>query len=133
MPYNFETEVVPGKRRNSFLDQQAKQIADAANQNAQAIIAAQQSVVSVIVDYSVSVLDWWIIVDATVSNLTIWLPLSRNGLHNVGVKKVDATANTVTVASTSGDLVDGAATKVIVTQYEAYKFVPDGLGNWWIF
>lgn len=31
MPFNFETEVVPGKKRNSFLDQQAKQIADAVN------------------------------------------------------------------------------------------------------
>lgn len=31
MPFNFETEVVPGKKRNSFLDQQASQIGVAMN------------------------------------------------------------------------------------------------------
>lgn len=39
MPYNFETEVVPGKRRNSFLDQQAKQIADAVNAQPSFVVA----------------------------------------------------------------------------------------------
>lgn len=46
MPYNFETEVVPGKARNSFLDQQAKQIADAINAQPNFVVAEAPAAVA---------------------------------------------------------------------------------------
>jgi hypothetical protein len=40
---------------------------------------------------------------------------------------------TVTITPTGGDTIDGAATKVSSTQYDAFEFISDGTSNWQIF
>lgn len=42
-------------------------------------------------------------------------------------------SGTVTMQTTGGDTIDGAATKVMSTQYEAFEFVSDGTSDWQIF
>jgi len=46
-------------------------------------------------------------------------------------KKIDATANTATVAGAGGDLIDGAATAVLTIQYESITLHAIG-GAWWV-
>ena len=66
-------------------------------------------------------------VDASSANSVGTLPPASTSLgRSLTVKKVDATANTVTVDGNGSDLIDGAFTKVITVQYEAYTFVCDG-------
>jgi hypothetical protein len=44
-------------------------------------------------------------------------------------KKIDATANAVTIACTGGQTIDGAATKAIAAQYDTLTVISDG-ANW---
>jgi hypothetical protein len=53
--------------------------------------------------------------------------------YEVAIKKIDVSANSVTVSRSGADLIDGAVSKIISTQYEGYKFVSDGLSNHYIF
>lgn len=76
-------------------------------------------------NYSMSSTDCLILADATAGNLQITLPSLNTGTLAI-VKKVDATANTVTVALPSG-LIDGAASIVMGTQYESVMVVKSGL------
>ena len=85
--------------------------------------------------YSVTDLDELLNIDATGGSAIVNLPTPSADYEGflVTVKKIDSTANTVTVKSPSGtiDGVSGATGKVISTQYEALTFVCDGT-NWWI-
>jgi hypothetical protein len=51
--------------------------------------------------------------------------------RNYYVKKIDSSANTVTVSGATGDLLDEGATAVLTIQYESITTVSDGTG-WWI-
>jgi len=46
------------------------------------------------------------------------------------IKKVDASANAVTIARVAGNI-DGAATKALSTQWQAARIVSDG-SNWYV-
>lgn len=74
--------------------------------------------------------DYTILCDAVGGSMTINLP-SSVGLSGrmYNIKKVDASANTVTIDANGGQLVDGAATKVITAQYESYTIQSDN-ANW---
>lgn len=48
------------------------------------------------------------------------------------IKKIDASANAVTITAAGADLIDGAATKAITTQYTVLRIESDGVSNWWI-
>lgn len=64
---------------------------------------------------------------AGVVTLTLPPPSKNRTLH---VKKIDASANVVTVASS--DLIDGAASVNLTTQYDSLSFMADG-ETWSIF
>jgi hypothetical protein len=50
------------------------------------------------------------------------------------IKKIDATANTVTIAAGGGNTIDGAATSVLATQYQSEDVIaPDAGTDWAIF
>ena len=85
-------------------------------------------------DYSLTATDHYITVDATGGNVTVTLPTAA-GISGrcYGIKRLDnVLLNTVTVATTGGQTVDGAGSLGIIAQYEAHMLVSDG-ANWWIF
>lgn len=82
--------------------------------------------------------DTVLLVNATGGNITVTLPDSgtvASPKDEMGkifhVKKVDASANTVTVDGFSTQTIDGATTNVISTQYDSITIVSDG-SNWHI-
>ncbi len=71
-----------------------------------------------------------IVANAASAGFTVTLPAHSSGIQ-VWVKKVDSTANVVTVSSPAG-LIDGASTATLDVQYEALTIISDGT-NWHIF
>jgi hypothetical protein len=67
--------------------------------------------------------DLFVKVDATAGVVTVALP-SPTKNRTLHVKKIDASANAVTVAS--ADLIDGAASVNITAQYDSLSFMADG-------
>lgn len=76
--------------------------------------------------------DCLVLVDATSGNVTIDLPpaLGKNGFEVI-IKKIDSTANTVTVEPNGAETIEGAANKVLTTQYEVCRTASDG-ATWWL-
>jgi hypothetical protein len=84
-------------------------------------------------NYTAAWSDTVLLVNATVGNITITLPDSgfvASPKDEMGklfyIKKVDASANTVTIDGYSAQTIDGAATYVINTQYDSVTIVSDG-------
>lgn len=73
-------------------------------------------------------------VNATTGNVTATLPLPGSAVQAYVIKKIDASANTVTIKSNSGSI-DGAANYVILggalNQYKSITVISD-LTNYWI-
>lgn len=62
--------------------------------------------------------DYMILVDATAGNVTVNLPPAAANLRReITVMKVDASGNTVTIDADAGELINGATTLVITTQW----------------
>ena len=77
--------------------------------------------------------DCQITVDASGGSRTITLyAASSNSGRQVKVKKIDSSANTVTIDGNSSETIDGATTQVISAQYTSLSLVCDG-SNWHIF
>jgi hypothetical protein len=70
-------------------------------------------------------------VSAAAGSLTVKLPENSPAGTKYTIKKTDATANTVTVAQTTADTIDGATSKILYGEGEAMTFVSDSL-NWHI-
>jgi hypothetical protein len=76
--------------------------------------------------------DYTILANATSAAFTITLPTSVGKLGRVFViKKTDASANAVTVATTASQTIDGVTTRVLAAQYERITVQSDG-ANWQI-
>ena len=69
--------------------------------------------------------------DATSGNLAIALP-SANTVYEFTIKKIDSSANTITITPDPGDLIEGAANVVLSTQYQYVRIVSDETTNWFI-
>jgi hypothetical protein len=86
-------------------------------------------VISVVAPYFIATGDDSILADATAGAYSVLLPLaaSSNGrlLH---VKKIDASANAVTVLGRPGDLVEDAASQPLTMQGENLMLICDGSG-----
>lgn len=71
-------------------------------------------------------------VDATGGARTITLPPASSNTDVIYIiKKIDASANTVTVDGNLSETIDGAATYVLSVQYAAVKLHCDGT-SWWV-
>jgi hypothetical protein len=68
--------------------------------------------------------------DCTSNPITVNLDAANAGIQYT-IKKTDASANAVTIDGFGAETIDGAATKVINTQYESVTIVSDG-SNWFI-
>jgi hypothetical protein len=70
--------------------------------------------------------------NATTASFSLTLPTSVGATGQVYiVKKVDSTANTVTITTTSSQTIDGSASKVLSSQYDGFQLQSDG-ANWMI-
>jgi len=79
--------------------------------------------------YTLTQDDGFILADATAAAITITLPKTVNE-KTVAVKKID-NVNNVTIQTGGSETIDGAATKVLSTQYDSVTLSCDG-SNWWI-
>jgi hypothetical protein len=77
--------------------------------------------------YTAVTTDNLLLADATTAAFTITLPAVAAG-QLLTVKKIDSTANAVTISPASGTI-DGAATDSIAIQWQARTYVSDGT-NW---
>lgn len=88
--------------------------------------------VTKIAGYTAALTDDVILCDATAGNMTIDLPSAASAVGKTyAIKKIDATANTVTIDGNVGELIDGAATQVISSQWTAIEIACDG-SAWYI-
>lgn len=78
--------------------------------------------------YTVTLNDCFVRFDATSGALAPVLPsaLSANKLF-FRFKKIDSTANTVTITCAGSDTIDGAATKVLSAQYASVTLISNGV------
>jgi hypothetical protein len=68
-----------------------------------------------------------VLVDATSGNITITLPAAGTANRRIYiVKKIDATANTVTIDGNGSETIDGATTQVISAQWASYTVQSNG-------
>lgn len=83
--------------------------------------------------YAVAFNDGAILVDASGGAVTVSLPAASSEPGRlVHVKKIDASANAVTVDAAGADLIDGSGTVVLAAQYDAVRLVSDGVSAWWL-
>ena len=63
----------------------------------------------------------------------MYSPISTLGVKpkSLAIKKIDSSANTVTIDAAGANTIDGVATKVISTQYDKLTIQWDGT-NWHI-
>lgn len=73
-----------------------------------------------------------ILSDASGGPITITLPPVANAIHNkIRVKKVDSSANIITIDGDGADTIDGNTTISLTVQYESYTLISDG-SEWFI-
>ena len=66
-------------------------------------------------------------VDASAAAVTITLPLASQHVSRVySIKKIDASANAVTITPSGADTIDGAATYSLAAQWDSVTLVSDG-------
>lgn len=82
-------------------------------------------VVSKSANYTATTADGFILATGGASGITVTLPSATQGAQYV-VKKIDAGAGAVTVATTSSQTIDGATTKVLSSQWASVRVVSDG-------
>lgn len=89
-----------------------------------------QAITTKTANYTVSLVDETILVDATAGPVTITL-ISAVATPNIyTVKKIDSSANVVTVAAAGTEKIDGASTKSLATAGASTTLVPAD-GNWY--
>lgn len=85
--------------------------------------------VSKTANYTASVNDCTILVNATGGAVTVQLPFSGSSFSVWTVKKTDASVNAVTVQGVSGTI-DGAATFSLAAQNNSVTVQGDGANGW---
>jgi len=73
----------------------------------------------------------YVLCDATGGIFTVTLPAasSRKRLH---IKKIDGSANAVTVQRAGADSIEGATSLALTTQYKSCTLYSDGTSTWYI-
>jgi hypothetical protein len=91
---------------------------------------ATSSIVAKTAAYTATTSDSTILASAASAAFSITLPTSVGATGKFyTIKKTDSSANVVTIATTSSQTIDGAATKALSYQYDAYTVQSDG-SNW---
>lgn len=76
--------------------------------------------------------EYTILCDASSNAITVNLPsASSSNKRILNIKKIDSSANKITIDANSSEQIDGALTAEIVAQYESLTIQCDG-SNWWI-
>jgi hypothetical protein len=81
--------------------------------------------------YTLTTNDEVVLANATSGSLTCTLPTAAGNRNMYTVKKIDSSANTVSVATSGGQLIDGGVTAVMRVQNASVSVVSDG-SNWYI-
>ena len=82
-------------------------------------------------DYSLTVSDSIILVDATSGVVTITLPLASSAMgRQYTVKKLNASANSVKIISSGSDVIDGQTEVDLFSRYQYILLASDGTTNW---
>lgn len=82
-------------------------------------------------NYTVSVLDDTILVNAAAGPVTITLLSATATPNTYTIKKIDSSTNAVTIGAQSGQTIDGAPTVNLAAQYQTLTVIPSG-GNWYV-
>ncbi len=83
-------------------------------------------------NYTITSSDTVIMADATSGNVTITLPVASGvSGYRFFVKRTDASGNTVSVARSGSDTIDGQTSQSLALQYTSLTIVSDG-SNWYI-
>lgn len=81
---------------------------------------------------NVWIYDGCITADATGGSIVLTLPSAASNLgHWYVFKRLNSGANTVTIQPTLSQTIDGAANKVLTSQYEVVRIISNGT-NWYI-
>lgn len=79
-----------------------------------------------------SLTDGTLLCNATGAAIVVALPAAASSAGRMlNIKKIDASANTVTIDPNGAELVDGAATLALTAQYQSTKIQCDGTA-WWV-
>lgn len=79
------------------------------------------------VTFTVDGAAWYYLVDATAGAVTVNLPAAAAAKGRiVGVKKIDAGGNAVTLDGSGAETIDGAATLATTTQWASFLIWSDG-------
>lgn len=82
--------------------------------------------------YTILEADDIIMCDCTSGAITIVLLTAVGRIGKIiDIKKIDSSANVVTIDANGAETIDGAATKAISIQYDSYTIISDGT-NWHI-
>lgn len=93
-------------------------------------LAIKVRVVTKTANYTATTADHVIRVDATSGSVTITLPAASNAGALLRIKRIDGSANTVTVQRAGSDTIDGA-TSFTLTQYQSRDLVAPNTGADW--
>ncbi len=75
-----------------------------------------------------------IILATATASFVVTIPLAASNTNGIiQVKKIDASANTVTLTASGSDKIDGLASQVLGVQYDSVNLVSDGSANWYVF
>jgi hypothetical protein len=78
-------------------------------------------------NYTITGTDVVIFGDATSGNVTITLPTaSANSGYRFYIKRIDASGNTLSIARSGSDTIDGQTSVNIAAQYDSYTIVSNG-------
>lgn len=96
----------------------------------QQYVTSRTKLVTVTTTYTVVADTYYVRADATSAGFTITLPTAAEiAGRQITIKKIDSSANIVTVDGWSSETIDGAANKTIISPYVSYTFISNG-SNW---
>jgi hypothetical protein len=103
---------------------------DGSNNLVGAVELSQRTVTAVT---RIQATDFSLFCDATAAAFAVYLPAANLAVGRVYcIKKIDATANAVTITAAGTDLIDGAATKALATQWYSRIIQSNGVTGWYI-
>jgi hypothetical protein len=90
------------------------------------------SIITVTTAYTLKITDRWVLVDATAAPVIVTLPAAfvMKG-RDFSFKKIDVSANAMTIDAAGTETIDGALIFVTAVAYVSVTIVSNG-ANWWI-